>query len=351
MSIYIISNRKIEGGEFVNRSKEKDCECAKREFRVAKVTDIDLGKYIILPDHEDTYAKAIKEYKKKGRECLERLNGSAQMFIDIYDGMLSAKDGQSDCLFFIHGFANSFQDNLDHIKKLYDLYIAPSDSGIDHLVYVSWPSRGRRHRYGYDQEHATNTGAVLGGLYNKLYTFFQELFVIAREERCSNQIHLAAHSMGNQVLEHMLRAIDPKRLMGFLGEVLLLNSDVDFDVFEENDTFCKLEKLANRTHIYISKSDEVLSVLSSYTKNFKRRLGHKGPRNYNSLSDETFVIDTTNVGRGEDFMEKTFDHWGYIKRQDVINDIRLVLKEVDEDCFSARKAVQGKRNTYKLKTL
>ena len=350
MSIYLISNRKVTNNRFSNKGTER----ARRDFRVA-TCEIPMGSssatYAILPDNDpDGYKEVAAAFTKQSNKVnLKGLKGTAYMFADIYNQMLNITDGQSDCLFFIHGFANKLEGNLEHIKKLHDIYIKPKDSGIDHLIYVAWPSIGHKvGTYWNDQNDAEETGRVLGGLFSKLYGFFIDLFEISGMERCSNRIHLAAHSMGNTVLDYMLQNIPTPKLFNLFGETLLLNSDVRFDIFENKGSFTKLEALSSRTHIYISQSDDVLSMISRYTKNFKRRLGHKGPKNLKKLPSETIVIDTTDVGKASSFREKTLDHWGYIERDKVIADIKQVLTGRDEENIKGRKESKKGKNYFVL---
>ena len=140
--------------------------------------------------------------------------------------------------------------------------------------------------------------------------------------RCSKPTHMHTADIkftlpltpwGNQVLKHMLMNLHGK-LYPFFGEVLLLHSDVEDDVFEPGQPFCKLEALAERTHMYIHKSDDALWI-SRMTKNFNKRLGKRGPKNLTNLNDETFVIDTTQVPSGDNFKEQKIDHWGIYRKR------------------------------------
>lgn len=349
MSIYIISNRRVSNNEFSNKGRER----ASREFRVAEVSinpnDSEaLPTYEILNENEMDGYSELRDYMQSEEEQQNPFGGTAAMFAELYKQMIKVKDKQSDCLFFIHGFANKLEDNLEHIKKLNEIYIQPEDSGIDHLIYVAWPSIGHKvGTYWNDQNDAEETGRVLGGLFSKLHLFFIELFEIHNVERCNNRIHLAAHSMGNTVLDHMIQSIPDSKIFNLFGEVLLLHSDVRFDIFD-NGSFRKLDELGSRTHIYISQSDEVLGGISTYTKNFRRRLGFRGPKNLGSLEQETFVVDTTKAGRGSTLREKTLDHWGYIERPPVIHDIKQVIKGVDETKISGRSKRSDKRNYFEL---
>ena len=350
MSIYLISNRKVTNNKFSNKGTER----ARRDFRVATVNIPKEGKsatYKILPDNDpDGYMDVARAFIKQTKKVnIDSLKGTAYMFADIYNQMLEAEGRQGDCLFFIHGFATKLDKCLEHIKKLHDIYIKPADSGIDHLIYVAWPSIGSKvGTYWNDQNDAEETGRVLGGLFSKLYGFFIDIFEIAGMERCSNRIHLAAHSMGNTVLDYMLQNIPDQKLFNLFGETLLLNADVRYDIFENKGSFNKLEALSSRTHIYISHSDDVLGMISQYTKNFKRRLGHKGPKNLKKLPPEMIVIDSTNAGKGSSIMEKTLDHWGYLERQKVIADIKQVLAGKDGDLLKGRKKSKKGKNYFVL---
>ena len=352
MSIFIISNRRVRRAHTNDGKKhfnEDGKEKALPMFRVAEC-EINDNKveYSILDDTFQTnyndVVKCIKERKKK-----EKLSGSARMFYELYTQMLDEKESRSDVLFFIHGFSNSFQDNLDHIAQLHKLYIEPEHSPLRHLVYVSWPTRDHKVlTYWDDQQDAIETGFVLGRLYLKLLAFFRELFEIHSQEQCQNKIHLAAHSMGNQVLKQMLTSIPDHKLTPLFGEVLLLHSDVEDDVFNPAQPFTKLEKLASRTHMYIHNSDDALRI-SRFTKNGNKRLGHRGPVDRSVLNNETFVVDVTKIRGAESLRERCVDHWGYLDRKEQIEDIISVLIGKDEALFENRDLRPRETNYFYLK--
>lgn len=270
------------------------------------------------------------------------------MFSDLYRKMVAEECGKADVLVFIHGFQYTFADSLEHIYQLHKIYVEPEHTPIKHLIYVSWPTIGKLlFTYHNDQEDAAITGSVLGRLYNKLFGFFEDMFTIHRNTRCLNKIHLAAHSMGNQVLKGMLQGIDDSKLYPLFSEVLLLNSDVEDTVFEDGQPFTRLESLCERVHIYSHKSDDALRV-SRFTKNFRQRLGKNGPTNLETLKSPTFLVDTTsaktsvNTSLATSIKENVADHWGYLYRQEVIEDIIQVLGNVDEDDVKNRKRWEGR---------
>ncbi len=98
----------------------------------------------------------------------------------------------------------------------------------------------------------------------------------------------------------------------------------------------RLKVISERRHTYISRSDNVRGKISRYPKYRRTRPGHKGPVNRQKLDKETFIGDSTNSGRGDSLREHTLDHWGYIKRKEVIADIIHVLAGKDEDTIPIR---------------
>ncbi|MCG8699323.1 MAG: alpha/beta hydrolase [Bacteroidales bacterium] len=343
MSIYLISNREVLNEHNTERFAVKGKEKALPKFRVAKCTIKDNQKYADYEILNDQYpadytdvVDAIDDPQKA-----KELSGTSSMFYDLYNQMITSKGKKSDVLVFIHGFANSFDDNLEHIATLYHTFMNVTNSPIKHLVFIAWPTRNHKVlTYWNDQKDAWETGRLLARVYEKLLDFFVEMFKKHSMENCRNKIHLAAHSMGNQVLASMLQNIN-KKIYPFFSEILLLHSDVEDNAFENDEPFSKLEKLAERTHVYIHKSDDALFI-SRFTKNFNKRLGKKGPLNYDSLNNETYVIDVSNLRTGENFKERLFDHWGYKESNTMVNDILEVLKGTDIEHIAKRKKIKNK---------
>ncbi|TKG95354.1 alpha/beta hydrolase [Puteibacter caeruleilacunae] len=332
MSIYIISNREVTTDQAGKEQfKEGGTEHALPTFRIAEYNED--GTYDIINDHFPSDYSAVSKAVSDNQGA-DKLGGTSKMLFNLYKNLLDDKE-PADVLFFIHGFANSFESNVDNIERLKERFIDDQSSPIKHLVYLSWPTRSNYLHYHDDQKDARVTGMVLARLYDQLLDFFIEMFKNNSHAHCGHKIHLAAHSMGNQVLKHMLMNLHGK-LYPFFGEVLLLHSDVEDDVFEPRQPFCKLEALAERTHMYIHKSDDALWI-SCMTKNFNKRLGKRGPKNMANLNDETFVIDTTNVPSGDNFKERKIDHWGYIESDIEVADIIKVLNGKDDEDISHRK--------------
>lgn len=338
MSIFIITNRSTEGARGKERIKDIGKEKGLSTFRIAECTLTDHGtEYKVLSDSNPN------KYRKGGARCeSSKLSGSEKMFCTLYQELMSSCETPSDVLFFIHGYAYSFKDELEHVRQLHELYVEPKDNPIDHIVYLSWPTIGHMVlSYWDDQEDAEQAGTIVARLFNLLRGFYIDMFELGENQRCGHKIHLMAHSMGNQVLEHALNKLDKRKRFKMFEEVLLLNSDVEWTVFEPGGAFRNLEEISERVHMYIHRSDDALRI-SKYTKNWNKRLGSQGPKSPSELPNNTYIVDTTGTKTlfRKDWTaktkEKSFDHWGYLYRKEVIKDIRHVLNGIDEDDIPER---------------
>jgi esterase/lipase superfamily enzyme len=362
MSIYLITNRSISNNRISTSGKERGSS----SFRIARCSIDSTAKmedavsYELLKDIDSTTQYRKRRGSSKPQimtsllDKIENLKGSERLFAELYQSLSNAEDGCSDVLFFIHGFANDMDSTLKNIYQLNKLYIEPKDSPIEHLVYFSWPTIGHMAlTYWNDQEDAQIAGMVVARIFSLLRGFYIDMFEIGAHERCKHRIHLMAHSMGNQVLAHALESIGKSKLFQVFEEVFLLNADVEYDVFEPNEPFARLTPLSERTTMYTHRSDDALRI-SRFTKNFNRRLGSKGPMNPEKLAEDVFVVDTTNAKQDLDtsffssVKEKTIDHWGYLYRSAVINDIKAVMRGEDEQLIAGRTVRGDSRNLYQL---
>lgn len=360
MSIYIISNRPIVEKTKTEKEHFNDngTLSALPGFRIAKWNDLqEEYPYELLPDTSqadyDRVEKAIN-----GKLDMDSLDGTEQMFCDLYMSMSTALAGHADVLFFIHGFATSHLDEIEHIRLLKELYVDNPESCIQHLIYISWPtSNNEVLTYWSDKSDSITTGQNLARIYIKLNQFLYTMFKKYNNENCQQHIHIMAHSMGNQVFKQMVMNLESKYIVPFIGEILLLHADVSSNSFETDEPFSKLSKLGHRTHIYIHKQDKALDI-STYTKNFDARLGKTGPSNIKNLDQQTYVVDCTGVSyklpENSTFFTnlkiKLGDHWGYLYSPEEIRDIINVLKGTDERRIEGRKRHDMYTNYFYLES-
>lgn len=347
MTIYVVTNRVTSG----NVVKSDGKEIARPTFRVGEY-DSALNTVVLYPDMLDPMPN-----RSSYTDARNRQRGSFKFFEGLGNQLREADAAKqrTDVLMFIHGYNYSFDDSLKHIAQLSDRFMSGT-SPVKHLIYFSWPTLGGRigvNSYMDDQRDSHETGIAL----SRLFLVLNEFLRARRAEgfpRCQQRFHLMAHSMGNQVLEFMLRAVPERLLFQLFSEVFLLHADVDSSIYAPGEPFTRLPKLASRTHIYTNREDNAL-IKSGDLVNSRQRLGFRGPSNLAQLPPETFVVDTTNarnlLGNLDLFdkiKERTVDHWGYLYRTQVIKDILEVLRGVDEDDITGRETSGKYPNWFSL---
>ncbi len=304
------------------------------------------GRVEVVPDD---YVESYADLTPGSDATAEK--SSRQLFLALYQEMANAPAEKGDTLFFIHGFNYSWHDALLNLQRLHEVYAVPSSSPVRQIVYFTWPSWGELTRYPSDQRIAAPSGMLLGRAFAKAVRFYADFFRPrdGRPAFCGRKIHLAAHSMGNQVLREFMRSIvglDYLRVAIF-GEVLMLNADVEWNCLEPDQPLFHLHEYSRRTHVYMHSSDDALAISETTKNDGVRRLGRHGPRAISENFDWKTVIDCSDLGGvprrpspNDPFLEmaarvlevdsasareRLFDHWGYLHRREVVADIYQVL--------------------------
>ncbi|MDX1972380.1 MAG: alpha/beta hydrolase [Candidatus Sumerlaeia bacterium] len=294
------------------------------------------------------------------------LPGTQRLFAEVYRAMLEAPQGKGDTLFFLHGFNYSWADSLEHLQRLMELYVLPAHSPVLNIVYFSWPSRGSYFKYPADRETSWLSGELLRRVFLKAMHFYADFFRAGKAPFCGRRIHIAAHSMGNRVLENFIGGqLYQDSWFPLFGEVLLLNADLDWQALNPERPLYRLPQLADRIHVYNHKSDDAV-LLSESLKNHDKRLGKHGPESLSLLPPRTVVVDCTHsnadaleaettLGLAERLMnaprkqskytptgiplkERVVDHWGYLFRPTVIEDVIQVLSGTPSSEIKGRTA-------------
>ena len=364
MAVYILSNRKIVRHKSERVDSFSNDEYSIPNFRIAKCNfDTYKEPTAAAKKKKDYTNRNILDYKlfsepekqgyqdvldvllsekgiKKSPLTANNLGGTQRMFYELYKNMSSTKD-RSDVLIFIHGYAYDFDDELNAILDLKKLFIDNPASPVEHILFVSWPASSSIVPLTYfdDKASSINSGASLMRLFYFYTQFLKDIFSNRDLVPCNQRIHIMAHSMGNRVLQSMLYSLKRENILRVIDQVLLLNSDVSYKVFEDSeDSFNKLPLLANRVSIYLNKKDLILGI-SQFTKNILTpRLGKNGPSNIEPFKDIVSIIDCTFV---EDDLLDTFkfevgNHWGYLSSSLVQDDIFQNLYGVDRNLISHR---------------
>lgn len=383
---WIITNRRVEEDPRTGRERvvvtdsQRERLESLQTFRIARfrteglsatpsAAELDREVSFLRDTFEPGYATLARSTKP------ESLPGTQQMFKALYDAMCAAPAGSGDVLFFIHGFNYSWPDALTHLHRLSRIYAETSHSPVSQIIYFTWPSWGKIHRYWKDQQIAAPAGMVLARLFSKLVRFYAEFFDPekrrARPELCGKRIHLAAHSMGNQVLREFMRSIVGEQLLRHpvFGEAMLLNADVEWTALNPGEPMHELSTYADRVHVYNHFSDDALRHSSTVKNPGEKRLGQHGPQSVdtNILPPRAVVVDCSSLGPGPkpsapappgawslaaaaleneperasieaaarvlgvsrtSVRERLFDHWGYLHRPEVVSDIWQVMRGV-----------------------
>ncbi|WP_374464027.1 alpha/beta hydrolase [Chryseobacterium sp.] len=364
MAVYILSNRKIirHKGERVDSFSNEEYSIP--NFRIAKCDFENYKEPTVQAKKKKDYTnrnilnyKLFSEPEKQGyEEVLEvllsekgikkssltanNLGGTQRMFYELYKNMSSTKD-RSDVLIFIHGYLYDFDDELKAILDLKKIFIDNPASPVEHILFVSWPASGSMIPLSYfdDKASSINSGTSLMRLFYFYTQFLKDIFSNRDLAPCNQRIHLMAHSMGNRVLQSMLYSLKRENILRVIDQVLLLNADVSYKVFEDaEDSFNKLPLLANRISIYLNRQDIILGAYQ-FTKNILTpRLGKNGPSDIDQYKDVVSIIDCTFVKDDllNSFKYEVGNHWGYLSSSQVQNDIFQNLYGIDRNLITHR---------------
>ncbi len=338
---YSIPNFRIAKCDFENYKEPTASAIKKKDYTNRNILDYQLFSEPEKQGYEEVLDVLLNEKGiRKSKLTADNLGGSQRMFYELYKNMSSTKD-RSDVLLFIHGYAYDFDDELKAILDLKKIFIDNPESPIEHILFVSWPASSSIVPMTYfdDKASSINSGTSLMRLFYFYTQFLKDIFSNRDLAPCNQRIHIMAHSMGNRVLQSMLYSLKKENILRVIDQVLLLNADVTYKVFEDSeDSFNKLPLLANRISIYLNRKDTILGI-SQFTKNILTpRLGKNGPSNIEPFKDIVSIIDCTFIENDilDSFKFEIGNHWGYLSSSQVQNDIFQNLYGVDRNLITNR---------------
>jgi esterase/lipase superfamily enzyme len=274
--------------------------------------------------------------------------GSEEVFDRLRQDMI---DDPADCLFFIHGFANSFERALYRAATIGRFYRGGGSGPLSkklHLFAFCWPSDGvligLPNAYRSDRIDAMLSGPAIGRTILKALDFVGTL---RPEDRCNRRIHLLAHSMGNWALRYALQHIRDEGALGrtvVFDQAILAAADEDDNALEKTGKLRSLSELARRITVYINFQDVVLHV-SDWTKGNPDRLGKSGPRHPEDVPNNVTVVNCSKVITQKEVTDaedvelgdaNETTHQYYRNDETVRRDIVQVLKGVSDDLIGNR---------------
>ncbi|PWN70590.1 alpha/beta hydrolase [Chryseobacterium phosphatilyticum] len=374
MAVYILSNRKIVRHKGERMDSFSNDEYSIPNFRIAKCnfdnykeptaqarkkkdyTNRNILDYKLFSEPEKQGYQEVLDVLlsekgiKKSSLTVNNLGGTQRMFYELYKNMSSTKD-RSDVLIFIHGYAYTFDDELKAMIDLKKLFIDNPLSPVEHILFVSWPASSSIVPMTYfdDKASSINSGTSLLRLFYFYTQFLKDIFSNRDLTPCNQRIHIMAHSLGNRVLQSMLYSLKRENILRVIDQVILLNADVSYKVFEDSeDSFNKLPLLANRISVYLNRQDLILGI-SQFTKNILTpRLGKNGPSDIEQYKDIVSIIDCTFVK--DDILSglkfEIGNHWGYLSSSQVQNDIFQNLYGIDRNLITNR--VKNNENIFTI---
>lgn len=180
---------------------------------------------------------------------------------------------EKSVIVYIHGYNVAFGTAIKRTAQMaYDF----DYSGVP--ILFSWPSNGSLLHYASDREDAIWSATYLGQFLTTLNSQFPD-----------TNIHIVAHSMGNQVLLNAFNELSLKEETQSLqfGSVILAAPDVDSEWFQYQ-LAPRISRLAKNWAIYTSENDGAL--IASEKVNQVKRLGMPV-----SLVDNFDIIDTSQL--------------------------------------------------------
>lgn len=273
-------------------------------------------------------------FASRRRREVSKLHGSTRFFTELYHELVKGDvaktpDGQDkgDVLFFIHGFNTDLEGVREAFENLNRRFVDNPDSPIQHVIIFTWPGRSPKVPYHYfdDRKDAIRSGETLARGFHKLIDFFRIFLARAGNQPCQRNLHFMAHSMAGRVVKHMMSELSFKPEL--FKKIILIASDIEYDIFEPQHEFHSLVDLGETVHVYYHEKDRVLDI-SKWTKNFSNRLGRYGRKRRDSSLKQVIDCNVTHVSDDSDYgvREDQLNHWYYYSSTEVVNDLIAVFK-------------------------
>ncbi|SDD22777.1 Alpha/beta hydrolase of unknown function [Algoriphagus faecimaris] len=341
---YIITNREVTSRKSKNYIPVNETEYMRKDgdeearhnlrygtvsfdpVKAKKLNDFNIK---IIPEvKEDLLAKYADD-----KDVNKSVFPSSQVFNELYDaGVKAGKKSkglisQEDILVFVHGFKSDLETAMQTLAELHRKYVEPEGSTIKHLVLFTWPAKKKLLKYRSDAYDATQSGFALARSMASLKEFFKKKFVDEKKPMCNQRIHLMCHSMGNRVLENMIKGVVDigMEINSLFAEIILVGADIDYYALEQPHPLYRLIDFGERVHVYYHNKDQALGI-SELTKNAFNRLGRWGAKNSINLPDDIYQCDVTPIQDDKGLLHNTVHHWYYTNSPSVVEDIIHVIK-------------------------
>lgn len=232
-------------------------------------------------------------------------------------------ESKKNCVFFVHGFNQSFKKNLEKARAL------ENEHGVE-VVEFSWPSNPggfKTREYKDAKRIAKASVGAFDSTLEKLSAYLKEPFDKKRLQECDIKISLLCHSLGNFLFKNYVGDVVYDDETRIFDNVILCQADVDN---ERHKKWVEEVETGKRVYITINENDWVLKWSDA---NFQKdRLGrtarklNSGNAQYFDFTDgpdvgkthglfykktnnvvKSFFTTVLNGGRGEETQGLTYD--------------------------------------------
>jgi esterase/lipase superfamily enzyme len=271
--MFIVTNRNLQEQESPEKKfGENFNEKGPTELRLAEANKIDGEWQVeIFPDKlfyngEEKYASEVIFLREQEQMSVKKQN----------------------CLFYVHGFNTSFEEALDIGYSLETNYAIK-------VVLFTWPSNGSDTRRALDRIRGVlsyksdkrEAGESIGALI-RCFNILQRYLSQHRDRDCKQSFNLVCHSMGNYLLEQLVRSDLYSDETIFFDNIGLLAADVNNKDHEE-----WVDRLSYRKRLYITVNEDDYALRASRTKFGEQQLARLGHWIRNLIAKNTFYIDLT----------------------------------------------------------
>ena len=209
---------------------------------------------------------------------------SQKEFMKFRDQLI--KDGKN-CVFFVHGFNQSFKKNLEKALKIEEIHKVA-------VIAFSWPSNPggfKTKEYRHAKRTARASDGALDATLEKLGRYLKEPFNKEALEKCGVKFSLMTYSLGNYLFQNYVIDSIYEDETRIFDNIVLCQADVDN---EGHAQWVDMIQAGKRIYITINENDYVLKWSDA---NFQKdRLGRTA-RDLNSTKALYFdFTDCKDVG-------------------------------------------------------
>lgn len=208
----------------------------------------------------------------------------------------------------VGGYGKSFNKQIhSYMERLKTTY---GDTLFGHAVIdiFAWGTEDKSYKY-YNAVRKSKNGANDFAIYQHMLDDFMSDEEFWKTNPKDIQFTILFSSMGNNLFKEYLEERDRQKipLVKTYERILFVGSVAPRNSFEKGHAFHNLHEMADSVDVFMNSKDYLLKLSS--VAHLKNRMGNKGPRNPETLSDYINIIDIKKIitikdmsGLGHDYI-------------------------------------------------